>query len=144
MASAMIKENPIFANFIGLSEEQVRMMGPEEATELNNAGDELLTQFSGNKAFISFLASVHNSISVFGTVGMAYQEMVSCRNNLPPPWVNSKFRHNQMGKIKKDFEKFRAHAKLHADYQKATEDFTGLLNMAHGFLLCAQRSLSEC
>jgi len=144
MASAVIQTNPVFANFISLSEEQVRMMGPEEVTELNNAGDELLTQFSGNKAFISFLASVHNSVSVFGTVAMAYEEMVTCQNNLPPPWVNSKFRHNQPGKIKQNFEKYRAHAKLHADYQKAKEDFLGLLSMAQGFLLRAQRSLREC
>jgi hypothetical protein len=49
-----------------------------------------------------------------------------------------------MGKIKKDFEKYRAQAKLHADYQKAKEDFEGLLNMAHNFLLRAQRTLIEC
>jgi hypothetical protein len=145
MTSATIKANPDFLKFISLSEEEIRMMGPTEVTELNNTGNEFLTQFNGNKEFISFLAAVHNSLSVFGTVGMAYEEMIECRNKLPTtPWINSKFRHNQMGKIKKDFEKYRAQAKLHADYQKAKEDFQGLLNMAHGFLLRAQRALREC
>jgi hypothetical protein len=73
MTSAMIKANPDFLKFISLSEEEVRMMGPDEAIELNNTGNEFLTQFSGNKEFISFLAAVRNSLSVFGTVAMAYE-----------------------------------------------------------------------
>jgi len=144
----MIKANPDFLKFISLSEEEVRMMGPDEATVLNNTGNEFLTQFGGNQEFISFLAAVRNSLSVFGTVEMAYEAMVTCRNKLPTtPSVNSKFHHNQMGKNKKDFEKYRAQAKLNSDYQKAKVDFDGLLNMAHSFLLRAQRSLhtlSEC
>jgi hypothetical protein len=49
-----------------------------------------------------------------------------------------------MGKIKQDFEKYRAQAKLHTDYQKAKEDFEGQVDMARMLLLQAQNKLREC
>jgi hypothetical protein len=150
MAVTVIKTNPVFANFISLSREQILKMGHAEATVLKNAGDELYkpnTPFADNEAFIDFSAAVHNSIPFFETAGVALAGMVECRQRFSTiPLVKSKL-HNTSDNVKKYVVKGRAYLQICTDYKKAKEDYTELLKVAHYFLLRAHdyllRSLSE-
>ena len=151
---SVIKDNSDLSNFISLSREQILNMRLEEATVLKNAGDELYkpsTLFSENEAFTAFSAAVHNSIPFFETACVALAKVVEHRKSLlTTPPVKSKFHYynGNQGEFKKDFLKHRAHAKLHADYKKAKEEYIDILKGAHYFLLLAHdsllRSLSEC
>jgi hypothetical protein len=131
--------------FRDLSEEQLLKISPLEVSTLKNTSEEFHMQLSGNPNFNAFMASINNSLAFFGSAGLAFEKMVEFQNKLPTtPWVNKKFRHNQMGKIKQDFENHRAYAKLFSDYQTVKEDFEGQVGMAQRFLLQAQKKLREC
>lgn len=147
MATTSIKETPTLTRFLNYSSEEVMLMSPQEAIDLRDIIEALSNQFTGNKqAFASLQAAVHNSISFFGTAGMAYEEMTNLETKLEttPAWRQKTFTHRDVGKMKQDFEKHRAWVKLQKDYTEARESFFGLLGMARRFLLQAQQRLREC
>lgn len=142
MATTSIKEIPALTRFINYSTEEVMQMSPQEAIDLRD----IIEALGNQPAFASLQAAVHNSISFFGTAGMAYEEMKNLETKLEttPPWRQKTFTHRDVGKMKQDFEKHRAWVKLQKDYTEARESFFGLLGMAHRFLLQAQQRLREC